>query len=125
MGPIDGVVTNAATGVTCIVRELPKIKIKQNIIAIGLLILTSQPVFSQGFVNLDFESATITQVPGFPYFVYASNAIPAWTAYLGGNSQEIIGYDTVSLGGAAVFFSSAVLGSLTGRSRMNRISQLR
>jgi hypothetical protein len=60
--------------------------------------------WAQAFTNLDFEKATIMQaIPPFTSYVYASNAIPGWTANLGGTPQGIIGYDTVSLGGAAVF----------------------
>jgi len=48
---------------------------------------------AQGFVNLNFENATVTLIPSSSYNVYASNAIPGWTAYLGGDPQGIIGYD--------------------------------
>jgi len=61
----------------------------------------------QGFVNLDFENAAVTPVSGNPGHIVASDAILGWTAYLGGNPQTIIGYDTVSLGGAAVFLEDA------------------
>src|SRR5438045_2698296 len=57
------------------------------------------------FQNLDFEDATITPVlgnPDFPYAVYASNAIPAWTAYIGNSPQDIIHYNFLSLGAANV-----------------------
>ena|ERR1035438_202029 len=64
-------------------------------------------VTGQGtFQNLDFESATVIPAPGG---IYASNAIPGWTAYYGSSanptksSTSIIGYDGVSLGGATVF----------------------
>jgi hypothetical protein len=55
---------------------------------------------SQGFVNLNFENATIT--PVVPNFIYASNSIPGWTAYLDGKSQDGIFYDGVSAGGAII-----------------------
>ena len=72
------------------------------------VLLTARGATGQGnFQNLDFESATVTPVPGGPGVVYASNAIPGWTAYLGGNPQNIIGYDGMGLGGAAVFLGSS------------------
>ena len=45
--------------------------------------------------------------PPSPNYVNASSAIPGWTAYLDGNPQSVIGYDTVSLGGSAVFLEDA------------------
>ncbi len=54
----------------------------------------------QGFVNLNFENGTIVQ-DFFP-FVYASNAIPGWTAYISGVPQADIVYNTVPLGDAEV-----------------------
>jgi hypothetical protein len=76
------------------------------LVAITFLIVW-QNAHGQGFVNLDFENATVTPVPGNPNHIVASDAIPGWTAYLGGNPQTSIGYDTVSLGGAAVFLEDA------------------
>jgi hypothetical protein len=62
--------------------------------------------FSQGFVNLNFESATIVQDTSsifYPHAVYASNAIPGWTItganFLG--PDEIL-YDTVSTGSSSI-----------------------
>ena len=59
---------------------------------------------SQGFVNLNFESAIITPDPSSPYYpnaVYASNAIPGWTAtgFIGPND---ILYNSASLGSTSV-----------------------
>jgi hypothetical protein len=56
---------------------------------------------SQGFTNLDFEKATIVAGPGGLGAV-ASNAIPAWTAFINGTAQTVIGYNIISLGDAAV-----------------------
>jgi hypothetical protein len=82
-------------------------------ITIVAMTLAAAKVHSQGFVNLNFENATITPIDSiFPTYIYASNAIPGWTAYLGGNSQDAIGYDTVSLGGAAVFIEDTNVNSL-------------
>jgi hypothetical protein len=74
----------------------------KSFVACLTLLLGIQRSHSQGFVNLNFERATVV-FAGDSFHIYASNAIPGWTAYLGGNPQTIIGYDTVSLGGAAVF----------------------
>ena len=69
------------------------------------VILIDHHCFSQGFINLNFESATITTAPGFSFYVLESNAIPGWTAtpLNGLDGNLYIGYDTISLGGAAVF----------------------
>ena len=84
---------------------------KNTLIAVVLTIC--QQCHTQGFANLNFENAIIVSDDP-PHFVtiYASNAIPSWSAYTGpvGNptnsssvGASIIGYDSVSLGGAAVF----------------------
>ena len=70
----------------------------------ALLIILCQNGHTQGFINLDFERATIvrdTSSPYYPYAVYASNAIPGWTpsGFLGSN--EIL-YNDISLGAACV-----------------------
>ena len=80
------------------------------------LLVGSGRCISQGFVNLNFEEATVSTVPGYSFYVYASNAIPGWTASLDSTPQSIIGYDTVSLGGAAVFLedSSSSVAPLQG-----------
>jgi hypothetical protein len=70
-----------------------------------LIILISffRDVYAQGFVNLNFESATITPVfPPLTSTIVANNAIPGWTAYFGGVAQTSISYNGFSLGGATV-----------------------
>ena len=61
---------------------------------------------SQGtFQNLDFEDATIvpdTSSFYYPYVVYASDAIPGWTAYVGGSQVSEILYNDEFLSGGAV-----------------------
>ena len=60
---------------------------------------------AQGFINLNFENATITPDPSgpfYPYSVYASNAVPGWTAYINGNPQSDIQYNDLALGDAWV-----------------------
>jgi len=58
---------------------------------------------SQGFVNLDFESAVIIHDPsyGSPYVVYASDAIPEWTATGDLGPNDIL-YNTASTGATSV-----------------------
>src|SRR5476651_788057 len=83
-----------------------KLKMKNGFLIIILLIL-AQGGRAQGFVNLDFEDATITPVvPQAPQYIYANTAIPGWTAYLDATPQEGIFYDTVSAGGAAVILEN-------------------
>ena len=67
--------------------------------------------YSQGFINLNFENPNLPLNPTFST-VSAANAIPGWTAYLGGINQSIIGYNTVSLGGASVFLEDTNASSL-------------
>jgi hypothetical protein len=82
-------------------------------ITIATAILMSGQAYSQGFVNLNFEGATITLVdPQVPQYIYASNSIPGWTAYLNGTPQWGIGYDTVSEGGATVCLEDTNANSL-------------
>jgi hypothetical protein len=55
--------------------------------------------FAQGFVNPDFESANLSGYGAGS--VPATNAIPGWTAYLGGIAQTNINYN-VSLGAGGI-----------------------
>jgi hypothetical protein len=79
---------------------------KKTLIFVHLAILAfvSEKAWCQGtFGNLGFESAVIMPDPASPYYpegVYASNAIPGWTAYIGGVPQTDIIYNDISLGGA-------------------------
>ncbi len=69
-----------------------------------LFVTSARLAWSQGFENLDFESATVVLAyPPLSSYIYASSGIPGWTAYLDENPQGIIGYDTVSAGGASIF----------------------
>src|SRR5882672_5182664 len=61
-----------------------------------MLLLQKEEVFSQGtFVNLDFENPILPLVPGR---VPITSALPGWTGY----NTEIIFYDDISLGAAAI-----------------------
>jgi hypothetical protein len=68
------------------------------LVAVSFALLRSAS--GQGFINLDFEDATIVPDPSsgyYPYAVYANQAIPGWTTvgFLGPN--EIL-YNDVTLG---------------------------
>jgi hypothetical protein len=79
------------------VAEFFAMKFVSAIFAIILLLVGKQFGFSQAFVNLDFENATIapTSPPGF-YPV--TTALPGWTVSIGTNQQTEMGYQTVSTG---------------------------
>jgi len=67
------------------------------------LLILCRSGHAQGFVNLDFESATVTvdNSQGSP-FCYATNAIPGWTPYIAGLPQTDVAYNGLSGGGAQV-----------------------
>ena len=73
-------------------------RIKLNIwvtVLLSLLALVGKG-FSQGFVNLNFESAKIIPDPSSPYYPYGvaiSNALPGWNSI----SVGILGDITVSV----------------------------
>jgi hypothetical protein len=76
----------------------------KNTLVITFLIFGSWHCFPQGFVNLNFENAIITPDPSSPYFpnaVYASNAIPRWTATGFIGPTDIL-YNSASLGSTSV-----------------------
>ena len=71
---------------------------------VAILLAPLRNASGQEFQNLDFESAVITPDPSsgyYPYAVYASNAIPGWTA-VGFLSPNDILYDDISLGATSV-----------------------
>ena len=63
-------------------------------------------ISAQGFVNLNFEAATLA-TNGAPSFVSTSVGLPGWTALIGGVSQSSILYNNGTLGSSAV----AILGN--------------
>ena len=71
---------------------------KKMLLAVAMAI--GQLCRSQGFVNLDFEDATVI-LDGGPNSIVASSAFPGWTI------SGVVGYNTVSLGGAAVILEDA------------------
>lgn len=62
--------------------------------------------YSQVFLNLNFEASTIGGADS-DQFALASNAIPGWTAYIGGISQSTIWYNDVPLSAAEVTLQSS------------------
>ena len=84
---------------------MKKIITKIICITVGL-VLINQASLSQGFINLDFEQAKIVVNPSgmYPDSVYASLAIPGWTAYINGTQVDDIILDTVPLDAAEVTF---------------------
>jgi hypothetical protein len=75
-------------------------KLRFIIAAAVVLILGQRFCSAQGFVNLNFEAANVL---GFsPGSIPATNGIPGWTGYIGSTSTDIILFNTVSLGDAAI-----------------------
>ncbi len=73
-----------------------------NSILFATLLLTAQTALTQGFINLNFESANVAAYGPGPTGVPTTNGIPGWTAYIFGNPQSYIFYNTLSLGAASV-----------------------
>src|SRR5437660_10129437 len=87
---------------------------KSYLTVIGALVSAAAPCFSQGFVNLGFENATIVidASRGSP-FVYATNAIPHWPAYIGGLEQSDIIYNAIAIDDPAVSIHGTNSSSIT------------
>lgn len=80
-------------------------RIIKNTILIILILILRQNAGAQGFANLNFENATFVIDPSgafYPYSVYASNAIPGWTAYISGIPQTDVLSNNITLGDAAI-----------------------
>ena len=79
-------------------------KIARFVFPMALCCTVGTTALGQGFINLNFEQAVITPDPSssyYPYAVFASNAIPGWTA-VGFLSPQDVVYNDVSLGATAV-----------------------
>ncbi len=70
-------------------------------ILLVIILFIGRRCHSQGFVNMDFENASV-MLAGDSDHVYANSAIPGWTAYNSGATQSVIYYNTKSLGGSLV-----------------------
>lgn len=70
---------------------------------------------SQGFVNLDFESANVSGYSPNSSDVPVSDALPGWTAYYSNSGGSILAsevwYDGISLGGSMISIIDANAGS--------------
>jgi hypothetical protein len=81
-------------------QVLAVVKGGSKIFSLVLFLAGAQAGISQNFTNLDFEDATIvrdTQVP-IANAIYASDAIPGWTAYVNGTARAFISYGGQSSG---------------------------
>lgn len=56
------------------------------------------------FVNLNFENPILPLNPDAGFEVPITNALPGWSAYVGGIQLDRVAYNTVSLGAASVSF---------------------
>ena len=75
---------------------------KTKLITIAFFLQAICFALGQGFVNLGFESAKFTTYLFGNPSVYASNAIPGWTPYLGSFAQDYVVSNGASLGGPQV-----------------------
>ena len=87
-----------------------KLNIIKIIIIGALLFASSHLSFSQGFMNLNFESTTLTNNGPPNTGVSTTVALPGWTAYIGGTSQSTILYNNTTAGSSSI----AVWGSYSG-----------
>jgi hypothetical protein len=76
-------------------------------IAIVAFVLIIEKTFSQGFVNLNFEDATVVPVdPPLGNTVFANSAVPGWASYYisngSTNQTPIVFYNSYSAGGAFI-----------------------
>jgi hypothetical protein len=67
-----------------------------------LFLILSRDINAQGFVNLNFENASLNGYSPGAFNVPTNNAIPGWFAYFGASSLTSISYNGLSLGGANV-----------------------
>lgn len=78
-------------------------KVIKNVILASLILIIKQDAVAQGFVNLDFESATIVPVSGDPYGrVEFAPAFPGWTGYTGANSATLALYNNIFLDSSGI-----------------------
>ena len=83
----------------CVLKSInvTKTYMKKSIIILTLMGTGMLSVFAQGFLNFGFENANVSG--NSPGSVAAANAIPDWTAYLGGTAQANINYDVSLVSG--------------------------
>jgi hypothetical protein len=78
---------------------------KPQVLIISMLLSGTLGGYSEGFMNLYFEQATIVAGPSGG--VITSNALPGWSASIYGFPQSVILYDDITLGAAAVSIQDA------------------
>ena len=75
-------------------------------ILVGALITTDNRIYSQGFINLNFESANIPGSTEVGSLVPISAGLPGWSGYYissASTDQETqVAYDGISIGGAVI-----------------------
>lgn len=71
-----------------------------SVIFTAVLITSAESCFTQGFVNLNFESASL--VPAGGYYVQFNQAFPGWTGTCGGVQQTLALYNEVYLDTAGI-----------------------
>jgi PEP-CTERM motif len=78
-----------------------KLNINKGAILWLLFLILSRAGFSQGFVNLNFESATIAPTPigGSTFPADPVQALPGWTV---GGATTVVAYNDLSIGAPAV-----------------------
>lgn len=81
-----------------------KSKTQKKLFVVLALFLSRLIGFSQGFVNLDFESPNLPLVPDLAGFVPIANALPGWTGYVGGNQIGGVVYNNISIGTPIISF---------------------
>lgn len=62
--------------------------------------MTTRILSGQGFVNLDLQSASVSDSTSSGTFVSISDAIPGWTGYLGDSQQATVLYNALAVGSA-------------------------
>lgn len=74
------------------------------LIAVCAMLSIAANGFSQGFINFDFENATVVDLPAGQWeFVSITDALPGWTGYLGANPVAALAtHNSVTLGSVNV-----------------------
>ena len=82
-----------------------KTKVKKGVILGILLLIVGRAGLSQGFVNLDFESANRQLTDGAlfpPYSVATTNALPGWSVFYCSTPQTQVTYNGLAVGSTFV-----------------------
>lgn len=71
-------------------------------LVVALLLVGSGRCLSQGFINLNFEQANVSDYSPGSTSVPTSDAFPGWEAYFGSGQVEYVWYDEISIGGNGI-----------------------